>query len=127
MTRLSEQLEHEAEIARTNLTADLDELRHRITPGQIVDEVADYARDTPVAEFARNLVRDLRENPLPLLLIGAGIAWSIFNSSRRPRIVVEECPTEAKSGAPLPSWEPQPAPAKRNEWEVVAVPPAADF
>src|SRR5687768_8123613 len=102
MTRLSEQLEHEAEIARANLTADLDELRHRMTPGQIVDEVADYARDTPVAEFARNLVRDLRENPLPLLLIGAGIAWSIFNSSRRPRIVVEECPPEAR--APLATW-----------------------
>lgn len=124
MTRLSEQLEHEAEIARTNLTADLDELRHRMTPGQIVDEVADYARDTPVAEFARNLLRDLRENPLPLLLIGAGIAWSVFNSSRRPRIVVEECPPEAT--APLATWEPQPPAAKRNQWEVAAVAPAAD-
>ena len=126
MTRLSEQLEHEAETARANLTADLDELRHRITPGQIVDEAVDFARDTPVAEFARNLLRDLRENPLPLLLIGAGIAWSIFNSSRRPRIVVEAGPPEAKAAAPLQSWEPQPA-AKRHEWEVAVVPPAADF
>src|SRR5512138_3900490 len=105
MTRLSEQLEREAEIARTNLAADLAELRHRMTPGQIVDEVTDYARDTPVAEFARNLVRDLRENPLPLLLIGAGIAWSIFNRSRRPRIVVEGCAPEAKAVA---TWEPPP-------------------
>lgn len=124
MTRLSEQLEHEAETARANLSADLDELRHRMTPGQIVDEVADYARDTPVAEFARNLVRDLRDNPLPLFLIGAGIAWSIFNSSRRPRIVVEECPPEAK--AAVVTWEPPPATATRNEWEVAAVAPAAD-
>lgn len=124
MTRLSEQLEQEAEIARANLTADLDELRHRITPGQIADEMVEYARDTPVAEFARNLVRDLRENPLPLLLIGAGIAWSIFNSSRRPRIVVEECPPEAK--AAVATWEPPPASVKRSEWEVAAVAPAAD-
>jgi len=36
MTPLSEQLEHEIEIARGNLAADLDELRHRITPKQIV-------------------------------------------------------------------------------------------
>src|SRR6185436_6753832 len=114
MTRLSEQLECEAEVARGNLAADLDELRQRMTPGQIVDEVADYARDTQVAEFARNLLRDLRENPLPLLLIGAGIAWSIIASSRRPRIVVEECPPDAK--AAVATWEPPPATAKRNEW-----------
>src|SRR5512138_3192626 len=125
MTRLSEQLEREAEIARTNLAADLAELRHRMTPGQIVDEVADYARDTPAADFARNLVRDLRGNPLPLLLIGAGIAWSIIASSRRPRIVVEECPAEASAPAPSVPWEPEPA-VKRNEWEVAAVTPAAD-
>jgi hypothetical protein len=124
MTRLSEQLEHEAETARANLTADLDELRHRITPGQIVDEAVDFAPDTPVAEFARNLLRDLRENPLPLLLIGAGIAWAIFNSSRRPRIVVEECAPEAKMA--VVTWEPPPAAAKRSEWEVAAVAPAAD-
>ena len=123
MTRLSEQLEREAETARTNLAADLDELRHRITPGQIADEVVDYARDTPVAEFARNLMRDLRENPLPLLLIGAGVAWSIFNSTRRPRIIVAECPPDAKAVA---TWEPAPATAKRSEWEVAAVAPAAD-
>jgi hypothetical protein len=125
MTRLSEQLEREAEVARGNLAADLDELRHRMTPGQIVDEVADYARDTPVAEFARNLLRDLRENPLPLLLIGAGIGWSIFNSSRRPRIVVEARPPGAKNSALPAQWGPQPV-AKRNEWEVAAVARAAD-
>lgn len=124
MTRLSEQLERDAEIARTNLAADLDELRHRMTPGQIVDEVADYARDTPVAEFTRNVMRDLRENPLPLLLIGAGIAWSVYNSSRRPRVVVEECPP-GKNSTALAEWEPQ-LPAKRSEWEVAAVTPAAD-
>jgi len=123
MTRLSEQLEQEAEIARTNLAADLDELRHRITPGQIADEVVDYARDTPIAEFGRNLVRDLRDNPLPLLLIGAGIAWAIFNSSRRPRIVVERCPPE---GQEMTTWEPAPTTAKRAEWEVATVAPAAD-
>ena len=125
MTRLSEQLEREAEVARSNLAADLDELRHRMTPGQIVDEVTDYARDTPVAEFARNLMRDLRENPLPLLLIGAGIAWSVFNSSRRPRIVVEECPPDATAAGALAPWRPEPA-AQPSEWEIVAVTPVAD-
>src|SRR6478672_9497698 len=116
MTRSSEQLEREAEVARNHLAAGLDELRHRMTPGQIVDEVADYARDTPIAEFVRNLLRDLRENPLPLLLIGAGIAWSISNSIRRPRIAIDECPAAGVNAPPLVRWEPQ-LPAKRSEWE----------
>jgi len=67
MTRLSEQLEHEAEVARTNLAADLGELRHRVTPGQIVDQAIVYVHDTWVNELGRNLLR----NPVPLLLIGA--------------------------------------------------------
>jgi len=124
MTQTSEQLEHDAEVARSNLAADLDELRHRMTPGQIVDGLADYARATPVAEFARNLLRDMRENPLPLLLIGAGIAWSVIASRRRTRVVGEACPPDAS--APMAIWQPQPAAAKRSEWEVAALARAAD-
>ena len=88
MTRLSEQLEHEAEVARTNLAADLGELRQRVTPRQIVDQAVLCARDTWVSELGRNLLRDIRENPVPLLLIGAGIAWARIASNRRHRIVV---------------------------------------
>jgi len=124
MTRQSEQLEREAEDARCTLAADLDELRHRITPGQIVDEVTDYARGTPVAEFLGNLVRDMRDNPLPLILIGAGVAWSIIASTRRPRIVAE---VPVPVAAPAPVWTPSPpAEEPRPDWEVAAVIPAAD-
>ena len=64
MTRLSEQLEHEAEVARTNLAADLGELRHRMTPGQILDEVADYARRTPRSRWRNFASPQRRRNRL---------------------------------------------------------------
>lgn len=76
MTRHSEQLEYEAEITRGELANALDELRARLTPGQLVDEVVNYARETPVAEFMRNMVRDIRNSPLPVFVIFAGIAWA---------------------------------------------------
>ena len=41
-----------------------------MTPGQVIDQVIDYAREGPAAEFGRNLAREVRENPLPLVLIG---------------------------------------------------------
>jgi Protein of unknown function (DUF3618) len=82
----SDQLERESEGTRTRLGEILDELRLRLTPGQVVDQFADYAREGPAADFLRNLSREIRENPLPLLLIAAGIGWLAFATSRRPQM-----------------------------------------
>jgi ElaB/YqjD/DUF883 family membrane-anchored ribosome-binding protein len=82
MTRSSEQLERDAEQARAQITGTFNELRNRLTPGQVVDELFDYGRQTNVGEFVRNLGRDVRGNPLPLMLIGAGIAWTMMGSGR---------------------------------------------
>jgi len=82
MTRSGEELERDIEAARNRLGEDLDELQRRITPGQLVDQLADYAREGPASEFAINLGREIRQNPLPLLLTAAGIAWLIFATER---------------------------------------------
>ena len=59
-----------------------------MSPGQVVDQLIDYAREGPAAEFGRNLAREVRENPLPLLLIGVGIAWLMVASSRSSRALI---------------------------------------
>ena len=81
----SEELERKAQQARARLTETLKELRAGLTPGQVVDQFADYARKGPAAEFFRNLAREMRENPIPLTLIGAGITWLIIASSQSSR------------------------------------------
>src|SRR5712671_3990386 len=81
MMRHSEQLEREAEQARFHLAESLNELRLRISPGQVVDQIADYAREGPVADFLGNLTREMRDNPVPLLLIGMAITWLVVSSS----------------------------------------------
>lgn len=83
MTRLSAQLENEVEQARRNLAGTLDELRSRLTPGQVVDQVADYVRDGPASDFVRNLTAEIRENPIPLLMVAAGMVWLAIASSHR--------------------------------------------
>src|SRR5256885_12871252 len=75
MAQRSEQLRRETEQARAELAQTLDELRARITPGQVVDQLVDYAGDTGAAEFFRNLARQAVNNPLPVALMGAGLAW----------------------------------------------------
>ena len=51
MDSQSARLEREAEDTLWQLSATLDELRGRMTPGRVVDQVVDYTRGSPVAEF----------------------------------------------------------------------------
>jgi Domain of unknown function (DUF892)/Protein of unknown function (DUF3618) len=88
MASQSEKLEQEAGRTRARLTEALDALRARTTPGQVINQLIDYAREGPGAEFGRNLAREVRENPLPLVLIGIGIAWLMVASSRSSRAVI---------------------------------------
>ena len=79
----SAQLEQEAEQTRSQLAQTLDELRDRITPGQLVDQAVDYAKDSGGGLFVRNLGRQATANPLPVALIGAGVAWLMLSNGRR--------------------------------------------
>jgi ElaB/YqjD/DUF883 family membrane-anchored ribosome-binding protein len=81
--RNSEQLEREAEQTRAQLAQTLDELRERITPGELVDQAVDYAKESGGGDFVRNLGRQMADNPLPVCLMGAGLAWLML-SNRRP-------------------------------------------
>ena len=83
MSKSSAQLEREAEQTRSELAATLEELRSRITPGQLVDQTLNFARESNVGELVRNLGRDARENPLPLALVGTGLAWLMMTNGRR--------------------------------------------
>src|SRR5436305_14850653 len=75
MAQRSEQLRQEAEQSRAEIEETLEELRARITPGQVVDQLVDYAGDSGAGEFFRNLGRQAVNNPLPVALMGAGLAW----------------------------------------------------
>jgi len=76
----SGQIERDVEQTRARMTETLDELRARMSPGQIIDEVLSYARDSGGGKMMSNLGRSVQENPAPLLVIGAGIAWMMATS-----------------------------------------------
>jgi hypothetical protein len=90
MASQSEQLERETDQTRARLSATLDELRARMTPGEVVDRAIEYANEGPAAEFLRNLGREIRENPMPLVVIGIGVAWLMVASSRSARTMIAE-------------------------------------
>lgn len=78
------QLEREAEQTRADLAHTLDTLRDRMSPGQMLDQVIDYAREGEAAEMFANLRRQVIENPLPLGLAGIGIGWLMVSGKSHP-------------------------------------------
>jgi hypothetical protein len=122
----SEQLKREAEEARWQLSATLDELRARMTPGRVVDQLIDYTRDGPVAEFVRNLGREARENPMPLALIGIGVAWLIVASNRTSRAIVASAADAVASKAAEIGSATSAAVVTTSEWGEQTVARVAD-
>ena len=88
MASQSDQFEREVEETRSQLSGTLEELRGRMTPGRVVDQLLDRARNGPSGEFVRNLGREVRENPMPIVLIGIGIAWLMLATSRTSRAAI---------------------------------------
>jgi ElaB/YqjD/DUF883 family membrane-anchored ribosome-binding protein len=95
----SARLEQEAEQTRSELAQTLDELRDRITPGQLVDQALDYAKDSGGAAFVRNLGRQTIDNPLPVTLIGAGLTWLILSNSSRAQSAFNGVKDAARNAA----------------------------
>ena len=68
-------IERDLEDTRSRLDATIDALQQKLSPGQMVDQAVTYFKEGGGVEFTNNLGRTVRDNPLPVLLIGAGIAW----------------------------------------------------
>lgn len=65
----------EIERTRSELDSTLSAIEHRLTPGQLVDQGLDYLRHSGANEFARNLGGSVKHNPMPVTLVGIGLAW----------------------------------------------------
>lgn len=116
MAAESEELEREARRTREKLAGTLGQLRTRMTPGQVIDQAIVYMRDGPVAEFLHNLGREVRENPIPLVLIGIGVAWLMAASSRTSRKGIASAANAAEKGAAALGTATDAAARKVGEW-----------
>lgn len=78
MTKEADRIEAEINRSRHALNNTIEQLGDKLSPGQILDEAVGLAQGQ-AGEFTANLGRQARDNPLPVLLIGAGIAMLFMN------------------------------------------------
>lgn len=76
-------LEREAENHRARVDTSLEELKERLSVGRIVDEVWEMVQGGQGADAVRNFGRQVRDNPLAIGLIGAGVAWLMMGDGMR--------------------------------------------
>lgn len=70
------EIEREIDQQRGRIEARIEQLRDRLSPGQLLDEALSYTRDGG-AELVGNFGRQLGANPLPAALTGIGLGWLI--------------------------------------------------
>ncbi|PPS62209.1 DUF3618 domain-containing protein [Pseudomonas sp. BRM28] len=76
-----ETLEQEIDAKRASISHLVDSLEHRLTPGQLIDQGMAYFKGNG-GEFFQNLGITLKNNPVPTVLTGVGLAWLALNQNR---------------------------------------------
>jgi hypothetical protein len=76
----SAQLRREADMARVGLADTLGQLRHGMAPTALSGEALALAKDTGLS-LVKSLAEQARANPVPALLIGAGLAMLLTRTT----------------------------------------------
>jgi len=87
--RRPEEIEDDIARTRAEVSSTIDAIQSKLTPGQMMDQAFAYARTSLPADFGANLGNTIRDNPVPVALIGVGIAWLAMqgqHSGAQPRM-----------------------------------------
>jgi ElaB/YqjD/DUF883 family membrane-anchored ribosome-binding protein len=80
--RRPEEIEGDIERTRAEVSSTIDAIQSKLTPGQLMDQAVSYMRTSAPADFGANLSNTVRDNPIPVALIGVGIAWLMMSGQR---------------------------------------------
>jgi ElaB/YqjD/DUF883 family membrane-anchored ribosome-binding protein len=75
MNRSTREIERDVERTRSDIEDTVEALRDKMSIGQMLDEAGQYLRDSGGSEVISNFAAQARANPLPLAMIGIGLAW----------------------------------------------------
>jgi hypothetical protein len=84
MTRSAADIEAEVEASRSDLDRNVEALRQKMTPGQLFDEAARMMGGAG-QQVASKFADQARANPMPLAVMGLGLAWLMMSSNQQGR------------------------------------------
>lgn len=87
MTETLSDLERDIEESRARLDRTIDRIQDRLTPRHLVEEVIGSARQTPLNGLYDSALAAVRGNPVPVLLIAAGVGMLLNRMSTTATLV----------------------------------------
>jgi hypothetical protein len=84
-SRSAAEIERDVQQSRADIEQTLDAIQERLSPGQLVDQALGYFRGGRGVDFARNLGDSIAANPIPVTLMGVGLAWMMMSGQRSAR------------------------------------------
>lgn len=99
----TEDIEDEIERTRGEMATTLSAIERKLSPRQIMDQAVDTMRELASDQSRVGIV--VRENPIPLALIGLGIGWlAIAGAMSRRKAGAEEGAYESMEGVAPGTW-----------------------
>lgn len=80
--RRPEEIEDEIARTRADMDSTLDALQRKLSPDELMDRAMNYVRRNGVGDLMRSAGATVRENPIPVALIGLGAAWLLVDAVR---------------------------------------------
>ena len=101
--RSPEEIQADIERTRANLDQTLTAIEHKLNPSELFDQGVDYLRHSGAREYVSNLGESAKQEPIPLALVGIGLAWLMLSNGRSTtsasHVTSEDLATHAKSAA----------------------------
>ncbi|MBV9511981.1 MAG: DUF3618 domain-containing protein [Caulobacteraceae bacterium] len=82
MTKTAAELEAEVEASRAELDQTVEALKDKMTPSALFDDLKGSVKGAGNQMLA-NIADKASQNPMPLLVIGAGLAWLLMDNNKR--------------------------------------------
>jgi ElaB/YqjD/DUF883 family membrane-anchored ribosome-binding protein len=78
-TRDPREIEAELDRTRMQMGNTLEALQRKLSPGELFDQAMGYVRGSGGSEFTSNLKQSVAQNPVPVGLVGLGLAWLMLS------------------------------------------------
>jgi hypothetical protein len=89
-SKSAEEIQREVRQSRAEVEDTLEAIQDRLSPGQMFDQAVAYLRGSGGNEFMRNFGATVRDNPVPVALLGTGLAWLMLSRPRPSRPYYED-------------------------------------
>jgi len=111
---LSDSDQIEADLARTRSRMDqrLEQLQAHLTPKQMLNDAFAYFRGGDGTDIMQDMLSRVRANPMPLALVGVGLAWLIASNAEGRTEAAPHPKMRCTGGGETPTHRPSVCPTR---------------